>query len=45
MTASGGFSIYDLAARPVGAAPLRIEAGSAPAYSAPLPFNIPRPSR
>jgi len=40
MTASGGFSVYDLAAQPAGAAPLRIEAGSAPAYSAPLQVSI-----
>jgi len=40
MTASGGFAIYDLAAQPAGAAPLRIEAGSAPGYSAPLQVSI-----
>ena len=45
MTASGGFSIFDLATRPAVADPQRIEPGSAPAYSAPLPLSIPRPSR
>ena len=40
LNTSGGVTIYDLATRPSLVAPMRIDPGSGPAYSAPVPVVI-----